>query len=288
MSRPLVIILVVLSAVGIIALAAYKPSQPPNIQPDIQVGVTMFPLYDIVRNIAGDTVGVALLLPANAGPHTYEPTPSDVAAIKDARVIYRIGFGLDDWATRIANAKTDVLTLSADMTLRVSNERVTDPHYWLTITNAKRIATLAARDLSSHFPQYRTEFQTNLVAYLALLDDADAQIKTTINGMTNKNIVTMHDEWYYFAESYGLTIVGTFETRAAEEPSPQHLAALAAAMNDAGVRTIYVDAGESDAALSAFAADNGYTLRTVDGEGATYASYIDLMLANARIFSENQ
>lgn len=288
MQRPLAILFTALAAIAVVALAAYAPKSPPAVTNGPDVAVSIFPLYDIVTHVAGDAVDVHLMLPPNASPHTYEPTPSDVAAINDAAVVYRIGYGLDDWATDIANARTDVLTLSESLALRRSSDGIVDPHYWLTIENAKTIAALAAQDLGAHFPAYRTQFQQNLTQYLAALDNADVQIRTTLSAMENTSIVTMHDAWYYFADTYGLDVIGTFEPSGGREPTPQDLGALTHSMAVNEVTTIFVDAGESTAAVETFASDNGYTIRTVDPEGTTYESYIDLMLGNARVFSQNQ
>lgn len=284
MKRILVVTFIVLAA--IIALIAFRPSAPTSTV-DPEVGVTIFPVYDIVRTVAGDAVDVGLLLPPGASPHTYEPTPSDIAAINDAAVIYRIGFGLDDWATLIANTTTDVQTLADDITLRTLEGSV-DPHYWLSVPNGKRIAAFVAADLAERFPDHQATFQTNLATYLAALDTADAQIRAMIDKTTNTNIVTMHDAWYYFAEEYGLNVIGTFEPEAAEEPTPQQLAMLQNAITAAGVHTVYVDADASVEGITPFADDNGLQLVIVDAEGVTYNSYIDLMLGNAQLISENR
>lgn len=284
MKRILVVTLLVLAVIT--ALIALRPSARTS-SADPEVGVTIFPVYDIVRVIAGDAVDVGLLLPPGANPHTYEPTPSDIAAINETKVIYRVGFGLDDWSTRIGDANTDIQTLAEGITLRTP-EGTVDPHYWLSVPNGKRIATSVAADLAERFPEHKITFQTNLAAYLALLDAADVQIRTTVDKMTNKNIVTMHDAWYYFAEEYGLNIIGTFEPEAAEEPTPQQLSMLQDAISVADVHTVYVDADASIEGIRSFANDNELQLVIVDAEGITYDSYIDLMLGNAQLISQNR
>ncbi len=287
MNRIALFFCVLLVAASVIALAAYKPESTPKATTDADVAVTIFPLYDIVRTIAGDAVDVHLILPPGASPHTFEPSPSDVAAINDTRVVYRIGYTLDDWAVTIADAKSDVLTLSTDMEIRSATDNSADPHYWLTIPNAKHMAALAAQDLGSHFPQFKNTFQANYLAYAKQLDATDAEIRSILAATPNKNIVTMHDAWYYFATEYGLNVIGTFEPEGAEEPTPQQLASLTNAVAAAGVRTVYVDADANVDAITSFANDNDLTIVAVDAEGATYSSYIDLMLGNARLISQN-
>ena len=283
--RRILAILILIAA--IVALVAFRPTQSSTTPADPEVAVTIFPVYDIVRIIADGAVDVGLILPPGASPHTFEPTPSDLAAINDTQVIYHIGFGIDDWATRIADDNTNVQTIVDGIVLRTVDGTV-DPHYWLTVPNGKRIAAFVAEDLAQRFPEHASTFQTNLTAYLTQLDDTDAQIRAVIAETRNNNIVTMHDAWYYFAEEYGLTILGTFEPEAAEEPTPQQLAMLQETVTTADVHTVYVDADASTANIESFADDNNLELIIVDAEGITYNSYIDLMLGNAQLISQNR
>ncbi len=46
-----------------------------------KVAATIFPLYDIVRNIAGKKLHVSLLVPPLASPHTFEFTPHEIAGL---------------------------------------------------------------------------------------------------------------------------------------------------------------------------------------------------------------
>jgi len=67
-----------------------------------KVGATIFPLYDIARQVAGPVADVILILPSGASPHTFEPTPSAVRSLAGANALLVIGHGLDDWAVRLA------------------------------------------------------------------------------------------------------------------------------------------------------------------------------------------
>lgn len=274
-----------LLAVTVIVVANGNTTMPP-VYDDRHIAVSIFPLYDIAKNIAGDDVEVTLMLPAGASPHAFEPTPSLAASLQGVDAIYIVGYGLDDWAKGLAIAPT--LPMGAYATL-ITRELATDPHYWLTIDNAKALAKMAAEDLAFRYPELAATFQANLLTYTAELDDADAQIRATLDTIEETRIVTMHDAWYYFAQAYGLTVLGTFEPSGGREPTARDIADLAARMETAGVTTLFVDAGESEAAVDAFVADNNFTVVTVDPEGAAQPnSYIDMMLANAEAFSENR
>jgi ABC-type Zn uptake system ZnuABC Zn-binding protein ZnuA len=61
-------------------------------------------LADLARQIGGDRVEVRSLLPANADPHDYEPSPDDVIAIEDADLVILHGLQLDSWVDPLVEA----------------------------------------------------------------------------------------------------------------------------------------------------------------------------------------
>lgn len=196
-----VILLTIVLMIGIAIVATRTTSTETEKDPD--VAVTTFFLYDIVKHISGDAVEVVLIVPQQTDPRTFAPTAIDIARINDTRVIYRIGFGIDDWSTRIADAKTDVLTLSTDLALHKKGNTI-NPYYFLTIPNAKHMATMAAQDLGGHFPKYRAVFQANLATYLAQLDNADEEIRSILATSLARTLQEAH-ELEYFAVEYGFT-----------------------------------------------------------------------------------
>ena len=58
---------------------------------------TIFPVYDIVRQIAGDKAEVSLLLAPGESPHTFNMTPSIQQTISESAIVFGIGEGLDEW-----------------------------------------------------------------------------------------------------------------------------------------------------------------------------------------------
>lgn len=253
-----------------------------------RVAASVFAVHSIVSEIAGNTLNVVRLMPSGANPHTFEPTPETITTLANAPVIYSIGLGIDNWATSLTEA--DSVTLYSKIDLLQKDDRTTDPHYWLTIRNAKIMAQTVTQDLSSRFPEHADTFRTNLENYLNDLSAAELQIQELMTQVENNNIVTQHDAWYYFADAYGLNIIGTYEPSSGREPTPQDLAQLAELTEQYKVNAFFADAGESEATVLAFTQDNNLNYIALDAEGTSglYDSYINLMLGNAKLISENQ
>ena len=52
-------------------------------------------LADLAQRIAGERVEIELLIPPSADPHTFQPTPQDVAKIANSQLLIAHGAGLD-------------------------------------------------------------------------------------------------------------------------------------------------------------------------------------------------
>ncbi len=63
----------------------------------VPVVTTTTILADLVHQVGGDRVRVESLVPKGGEVHTFDPTPSDIRRVTDARVVFRNGLGLDDW-----------------------------------------------------------------------------------------------------------------------------------------------------------------------------------------------
>lgn len=267
------------------------------------VAATIFPLYDIVRNVAGDGVDVTLILPPGAEPHSFEPTPSTIREVSGSAATYAIGHGIDDWVDPVLAAGSSVkVTVNRGIALRESAETValaeseevehgpTDPHYWLSVPNGIRIAETVADDLAHRFPANADAFHANVAAYRARLEALDADMRSALADLERREIVTFHDAWAYFAAEYGLRIVGTFEPAPGREPTPRALTLLRDTVRTHGVRTLYVEPLFSDMAIASFAADQKLRIAAIDDIGGAPGrdSYESLLRYNAYTIAENQ
>lgn len=269
----------------VVALAALAGHGSAARAERLTVAATIFPVYDIVRHVAGPVADVVLVLPPGASPHTFEPTPAAVRALGGARALFVVGHGLDDWAARLAQGAgvPRLVPVDTGIILRRAHGRV-DPHYWLSAPNAKAIARTASAELVRLAPERRAALDETLAAYLARLDGADAEVRRVLADLPARRIATFHDAFGYFAAAYGLEVVATFEPYAGLEPSPAFVIAFQRTVRAAGVRVVFTEPQLSVDALRPIARDLGVALAVLDPLGGLPGreSYIDLLLFDAR------
>jgi zinc transport system substrate-binding protein len=306
--RPLFYLLALcLGLVIIIALFAVIMRGDKLSSDEPKVAASIFPLYDLVRNVAGERVEVVLLLPPGANPHTFEPKPSDIRMVTGTDAVFYIGHALDDWSLGMSSAAGVSKTVRTDAYVELlmgtahshehetitqeqedqedadhHDEEIVDPHYWLSVSNAISMVGQIEEELSLLYPEYSSEFQNNAAAYIGKLETLDEYVHTQLSGQSSTQIATFHNAWSYLAHEYGLEIVVTFEEFSGEEPTPAYLTEFQNEIREHGVTVIFAEPQSSVAPLEPIAQDLGVTISQLDDIGGVSGreSYVDLIRYN--------
>lgn len=212
----------------------------------LQVSATNTILGDLVRQIGADRVNVKVLLPANADPHTFQPTLRDMVGLSGSRVLFANGAGLESWLGRVKSgaAGVAVVTVSDGVKLR-GLDGGSDPHAWWNPLNTERYVQNIARTLSQLDPAGQASYQRNLAAYRQKLRNADAYAKTQFAKLSpaQRVLVTNHDSMGYLAERYGLKVVGNVIDGLStdREPTTRELAGLVSGIKKSQVKAIFTE-----------------------------------------------
>jgi len=67
----------------------------------LKVVATVFAEYDFLRNIAGDSIHLTMLMLPGADLHTFDPTPKDIREVQEADLFVTVGGESDAWADKI-------------------------------------------------------------------------------------------------------------------------------------------------------------------------------------------
>lgn len=283
----------------LLAVCPILSMAPPDAAP-LKVAATIFPLYDLVRQVAGPSVEVTLLVPPGASPHTFTVRPGTVRALAGCAAVFTIGHGLDTWITRLAREVGISRTIVTDTGIplrkgaqahqhtghthraQAASESV-DPHYWLTIPNASLMVQTIATALGELDPSAATAYQQRALAYQEQLRGVDADIRRVLADLPRRDIATFHMAFAYFAEAYGLNVVAVFEPAPGKEPSPRYVEAFQRQVRTHKLRVVFVEPQLSETALRGLTNDLGITLRPLNPDGGMPGvdSYIALMQYNA-------
>jgi ABC-type Zn uptake system ZnuABC Zn-binding protein ZnuA len=216
-----------------------------------KVVATSVQITAMTTAVAGDLIELKGLIPAGADPHEYEPKASDLVALEGAALILRHGIGLDDWLDRTLKAgkRATVVTVTRGVRLQKGEEDgkpVDDPHVWHDPANAKKMVDNIAAALDRIDPAHKATYDANATAYKKRLDEAKAQVQAIIREIppASRKLVTDHDAFGYFAQAYGLKIVGAVipGTSTQAEPSAGEVATLLETIKKEKVKAIFAEA----------------------------------------------
>jgi len=246
------------------------------------IAVTIFPIYDITKNIAGEKLDVNLILPVGISEHTYDTKPSDVALLEHDVIVIKVGSGLDDWVEKIVPKKVTRVDLTSSVNLLKSTEVEYDPHYWLSVDNALLIANKVKNELVKIDPENSEYYENNLLKYKEELLGLQKYIDLELIDQKGKGIITFHEAFIYFANANGLEILATIEPFAGKEPTPTYLSEVEDIIRVQKVKVLFKEPQLSSGLLNGLASDLGVTILTIDplGGGKETDSYIKMMKFN--------
>jgi ABC-type Zn uptake system ZnuABC Zn-binding protein ZnuA len=265
----------------------------------LKVVATTNIIGDLVRNVGDDTVELTTMLPVGADPHTFNPTPQDAALVADAHVVLINGLHLEEFLEELienAGGEAAVVTLSNNVETREFEageghahgdeegdhhdeeeheddahedehghaHEGADPHIWMTPANAMVMVHNIEHALSELDPANAESYEANAEAYEAQLEELDAWVMEQISAIPeeNREMVTDHEAFGYYADRYGLDIVGTVipSTSTNAEPSAQELAELQEEIGKLDVRAVFVGTTVNPVLAERVAEDTGIEL----------------------------
>jgi len=224
----------------------------------IDVVATTTDLAALVSVVGGSLVTVESIVPPGADPEAFEPRPGDLAKLRSAELVVRVGLGYDYWLDtlvrqtgekRLMRGGDAYLDASAGIPLleirgqTVVNEGghahgVANPHYWLDPENAITITAAVVEALVRVAPAERAAIVANRQRFLGELETQRARWENTLAPFAGVKLIAYHNSWPYFARRFRLDVTGFIEPRAGVAPTPAHLAQLIAAGRKASVRAI--------------------------------------------------
>jgi ABC-type Zn uptake system ZnuABC Zn-binding protein ZnuA len=270
----------------------------------LPIVTTTTDLRALVVAVGGDRVAVESLAPPQHDPHAVEVKPGQLARLRGAALLVRVGLDHEPWLGRalatlaepaLAPGGPRDLDLSRSVTLvqvetpRLRDDRATphlhgfgNPHYWLDPENARPMTAAIAEALGRLAPAERAGFDERRRRFLARLDAGLARWRAALAPFRGARVVAVHDTWPYFAARFGLTIAATVEPTPGVPPSPASLGALVERMRATGVRVLVAEPYASAALVRGIAERSGARAVTLvpsvgaDAEAGDYVALFDV------------
>lgn len=285
------------SGAGLALAVAQTSAQEP-----LTIATSMPILEDIVANICGDAAEVLSIMPANADPHTWEPTPEDMIRITDANAFIFNGADLEPfvetggWRRIVRDNAIPEFQVTDYVELITVDEVIDhgdhvhdltggDPHIWLDPLTIVQAVPAIASFLGDLDPDNTDTYAANAETYVAELEELHEELEETLGVIPEerRKLLVFHDAWRYFAARYDFEVIGIVLENPNAEVSAQEMVHLLHVIEDHGVNVVFAEPQFNTSVLDLLANEGDIEIVTLltDSFAEGAETYIDLMRFNA-------
>jgi ABC-type Zn uptake system ZnuABC Zn-binding protein ZnuA len=287
------------------SLASCRPAVGPAGEKRPAVAASVFPLYDLVRRVAGAGTPVGLVLPPGHLDHTFDPRPRELSHLSDVELAFGVGLGLDPWLGRVLDTATDgrarVMELAPALDPRPIPSHLLelapgeggargplDPHVVLDPVRMSRATSLVAAALASRDPAGAEGYRERASKVAYELRALDEELRERSRRWTRRTIVIFHGSFLYFADRYGLEVAAVVEPLPGREPTPRHVARVLEAIRATRAAALFSEPQLDPQPARVIAEESGLPLFVLDpvGGGPDTPTYEALHRKNVAVLDE--
>ncbi len=293
--------LLIVGIMGIISLLlpACTPGGTSADNKRLEIVATTTFVGETVARIAGDLPQLTILLEPGQNPHSYQPSPQDLVRISEADLIFSNGFGLEEFLINLlagGDKSGELIEVSEGiepLLLEMPGQQgegheVIDPHVWFDPNNIIVWTENISAALIAADPVHADTYRENAASYQAELEGLDSWIREQVASipLEDRQLVTDHAAFGYFAEEYGFEQVGAVISAPTTEAetSGQELAGLMETIRDRHVKAIFVSVDIDPTLAEIVAEDTAIELVPLYfgslTEGGPADTYLDFMHYN--------
>ena len=244
------------------------------------VVATTLPVYDFTVALCQSTdITVERLINESVSClHDYSLSVSQVKAVESAEIIVCSGAGLEDFLRDLLenSVKVDASAGISLLCTRHSHDhddhahhahedtQEFDAHIWLSPANASCMAKNIAAGLIDHYPQHEQQIQNNLTVLLQNLDALQQYGQQTLSELRSRDLITFHDGFSYFADSFDLHILEAVEEESGSEASAKELIHLITLVQDHKLPAIFTETHGSVSAANVISRETGANIYALD------------------------
>lgn len=264
----------------------------------LKIVTSFYPLYIDAINIAGGVDGVEVInltKPQTGCLHDYQLTTEDMKTLETADIFIVNGLGMENFLDKVTEQRKNLKIVNASDSEEIFTLKDGDkvnPHVWMSITYSMKQVRAIESQLCALDPEHAETYKQNALNYLNKLATLRDEMHFALDNLPNKNIITFHEAFPYFAAEFKLNIAGVIEREPGTEPTPQELADTIKIVNNLPVKVLFTEPQYSPKAAETIARETGAKIFTLDpittGDATpeNADAYINAMKKNSATLTE--
>ena len=251
---------------------------------------SFYPMYVATINITQGVDGVTvtnMTKPQTGCLHDYQLMTEDMKTLEKADAFVINGAGMESFLDKVVEQQKNLKIIDASKGIELlKDDDEENPHVWLSVTDAILQVKNIAEQLKAADPKHADAYEKNAAAYIKKLEALKAEMHAELDTVPNKDIVTFHEAFPYFAKEFGRNIISVVEREPGTEPTPAELQATIEQVKKLPVKVLFTEPQYSPSAAETIARETGAKIYTLDpvvtGEANEQAlnAYIDTMKKN--------
>jgi len=258
-------------------------------------------LTEMVSRLAGDAVRIEELMGPGANPHSFDPTPRDLARIQDAVLVVAMGKNLEVYLDRLAAALPDTaviyeagrlvpsVRIDADqeifMCCPAHSHGAIDPHWWHSPQAMRTAVRHLGRQLERSLPEHSGRIRDNTRELMRELEDLHTWASQRLSAIPPKQrkLVTAHAAFGYFCEAFRFVSIPVQGLTHERDPTPAYLAETIDLIRKHEIPAVFPDAHANPRILERLVAETGVRMGATllaDNVGQNRITYAEMMRHN--------
>ncbi len=261
----------------------------PQSDASFRIVTSFYPMYIMTINITDGIDGVQVDNMAGQQTgclHDYQLQSSDMKNLEQADVFVINGAGMESFLDKVTEQLPDLTVVDSSQGLEVLDD---NSHLWVSISNYIQQVGTIADGLCAADPEHAEIYRANAQAYQEKLESLRDEMHQAIDPLPNRQIITFHEAFPYFAEEFGLEIVRVVNREPDSQPSAKELADTIRLIEETDVKAVFAEPQYPESAANIIAEESGATLYFLDpcvtGE-ETKDAYLDAMRKNMEVLEE--
>lgn len=274
-----------------------RSRQEESVANRLTIITSFYPIYVETINVAKDIEGVEVInmtQPQTGCLHDYSLTTEDLKTLSNGDVFVINGAGMESFLDKVVDQLPDIKVVDAsqNISLLTDEDGEENPHVWVSITNAMAQVSNIASQLSAIDPDHADEYSANAKAYNDKLQVLKDEMHSVIDNLPNRNIITFHEAFPYFAQEFNLNIAAVIEREPGTEPSAKELQETIEKIKSSGIKALFAEPQYSSRIADTIAGETGATVYyldpivTGDADPEGYDDYINKMKENLKVLEE--
>jgi zinc/manganese transport system substrate-binding protein len=257
-------------------------------------------LGDLVGNVGGERLELAILVGPNSNAHVYTPAPADARKVADAKIVFVNGLGFEGWLDRLvkaSGARAPIIIASKGIKPREHaghdhhhDHGKSDPHAWQSVANAKIYVANIRDALIAADQNGKAAYESNATAYLAKLDALELEVREVVARIPadRRRVITSHNAFGYFEAAYGIKFSAPQGVSTEAEASAKDVSAIITQIKRHKISAVFLENVTDPRLMRRIASETGakiggvlYSDALTDDKGDA-PTYIDLIRHNLK------